>query len=609
MTRPLCAALLLVHAIALSDTPVEYRISFENAVHHEARVSVTYANIGEETLELRLSRSSPGRYALHEFGKNIYDVEAVDGQGNALVPGRPNPYQWNVDGHDGTVTVNYTIYADRAGGTYSGIDAGHAHLNMPATFMWARGFEARPIVIRFAPSEERWKIASQLAPTDDPMTFTAPDLQYFLDSPTELSDFSIRSWQIESGDEHYTIRLAVHHDGSEEDVDTYAEMTRKVVDASVAVFGEVPAFDLGAYTFIADYLPHVVGDGMEHRNSTVLTNSRSLEEAEFEQIGTLTHEFFHAWNVERLRPADLQPFDFEKANMSASLWFAEGFTSHYERLIRRRAGLLSDAEFAEDLAEAINTVVAAPGQRFFSAEQMSMRAAFSDAATSIDPTNFSNTFISYYTWGDVIGVALDLTLRVHFDGLSLDDYMRLLWQRYGRPEIPYTIGDLRATLAVLTDDVSFADDFFDRYIQGHELADYETLLGKAGFVLRSKDGDRAWLGNAKIRIEDKVATIDSNTIIGSPLYDAGLDRGDEIQRIDRRRIRSARNWERALGRYEPGEAATIHFVQRGVERSARIVFAADPELEIVTYEKAGLQPSELKLAFRSDWLDLAPIKQ
>ena len=150
--------------------PVEYEASFENAVHHEARISVTYRAVGTAPLELRMARSSPGRYAIHEFAKNVYDIRAYDGSGNQIAVARPNPYQWNVTGHNGIVMITYKIYGDLVDGTYIGIDAGHAHMNMPATLMWARRMEGRPARIKFRPPAESWKPATQLFPTADPWT-------------------------------------------------------------------------------------------------------------------------------------------------------------------------------------------------------------------------------------------------------------------------------------------------------------------------------------------------------------------------------------------------------------------------------------------------------
>lgn len=594
--------LLVLSTGAFSQSPVEYDVSFDNAVHHEARITVTWRDIGDEPLEMRMSRSSPGRYAIHEFAKNVYKVWVVDGEGNPLEYTRPNPYQWDVAGHDGTVSVTYTLYADRAGGTYSGIDLTHAHLNMPATFMWARGFDDHPISISFTPAADDWKVATQLAPTDDEFVFTAPNLQYFLDSPTELSNFLMRTWKVDSNGESYTFRLAVHHDGTEEDVDTYFEKAKKVVAAQIEIFGELPDFDFGTYTFIADYLPYVSGDGMEHRNSTILASTQSFIDAEFSQIGTLSHEFIHAWNVERIRPAGLEPFDFERANMSRNLWFAEGFTSYYGGLAVRRAGESTVGKYTGSLANSINTVTNSPGRGFASAPGMSMQAPFVDAASAIDPTNFSNTFISYYTYGAALGLALDLTLREKFDDVTLDSLMQQVWRSHGKTEVPYTNDDLHQALAEVTGDERFANEFFGQYINGQELPDYESLLANAGLLLRKKNSSGATLGPVSLEFEGKDGFISGNTIIGSPLYAAGLDRGDQIVAIDRLKIRSEGRWENAIGRYEPGDTAMIHFIQRGVERSAEITFAEDARLEVVTYESADMDLTDAQQAFRTRWL-------
>lgn len=605
MKKLIATILSIIPVVAAAAEPVQYDVSFNNAAHHEARISVTYTNIGDAPLQLRMSRSSPGRYAIHEFAKNVYQVWIVDGAGNPLTFTRPSPYQWDVADHDGTVTATYTLYADRAGGTYSGIDLTHAHLNMPATFMWARGFDDRPITVSFSPASDDWKVATQLVPTDDAYVFDAPDLQYFMDSPTELSNFSERSWDIESNGKTYTLRLAVHHDGIEEDVDVYLEKARKVVDQQILVFGELPDFDYGTYTFIADYLPYVSGDGMEHRNSTILANTQSLHQAEFMQLGTLSHEFVHAWNAERIRPHGLEPFNFEHANMSPNLWFMEGFTNYYGPLAIRRAGELSVKDFAEAISGAINTVTYAPGRSFASSQGMSTQAPFVDAATAIDPTNFANTFISYYTYGAAIGLALDLTLRSDFPEVTLDTVMQQVWQTHGKTEVPYTTDDLRNALAQVSGKERFANAFFSEYISGQELPDYESLLANAGMLLRLANAGDSSVGPVSLEFEGKAALIAQNTIIGSPLYDAGLDRGDHVLAIDRLIIHSQQQWDDAIERYEPGDTAIIHYIQRGIERSAELTFAEDNELEVVTYEAAEMDISKAQLAFRESWLGSA----
>ena len=148
-----------------TQAQIAYHISFPNAAHHEAEISMTLTGVPDGPLAVRMSRTSPGRYSLHEFAKNVYRVRATDSAGHALDISRPDPHQWDIHGHDGTVTVRYTLYGDRADGTYAQIDASHAHLNIPATFMFARDLHNWPITVTFEPpADSNWKVASQLFP-------------------------------------------------------------------------------------------------------------------------------------------------------------------------------------------------------------------------------------------------------------------------------------------------------------------------------------------------------------------------------------------------------------------------------------------------------------
>lgn len=599
----LVASIVACSSLSIAQETVLYEVSFANAVHHEARISVIYKDLPPEldVLEMRMSRSSPGRYALHEFAKNVYQVSAVDSTGNPLAISRPSPYQWNIATLGPYVKVSYTLFADRADGTYAQIDLSHAHLNMPATFMWARHFDHRPLRVQFKDFNADWRIATQLVPTARPNEFTAPDLQYFMDSPTEISNFSLREFSVQSQGRDYQLRLAVHHDATEEDVDELALMAEKVVHEHIAVYGELPSFDHGTYTFIADYLPYVNGDGMEHRNSTILTSSRGLSDNATQMLGTLSHEFFHSWNVERIRPRSLQPFNFEQANLSGELWLAEGFTQYYGNLLLHRSGMRSEQEYLEIVQSLVNAITHATGREFFSPIEMSMQAPFVDAATALDPTNFRNTFFSYYTYGAALALSLDLTLRSDFD-LSLDDYMRALWRDFGRTEIPYTLEDLQNTLASTTSDAAFAADFFQRYIYSSELPDYARLLANAGLLLQLKSPEQASLGPVELNFTDNKATLESSTLVGSPLYVAGLERGDHILKIGRYNLRSEKSWERLLKRASSGETLPVEYEQRGVVRSSEVTFITEPILLIVSDESVQRPLAAQAKAFREKWL-------
>jgi predicted metalloprotease with PDZ domain len=548
-----------------AQTVHSYEISFDNAVHHEAEITATFSNLDLGPLEVRMSRTSPGRYAIHNFAKNVYGVEAYDSQGNRLEVSRPNPQQWNVGGHDGTVVFKYTLFANRGDGTYSQVDETHAHLNIPATFVFARNYMHRPVEVTFDVREDlNWRIATQMKQTGE-YTYHAPDVYYFMDSPVEIADYHLREEMVDG----QLIRLALHTPASDREVNEYFNKVIAIVKAQRDVFGELPDFDFGEYTFLSCYMPNASGDGMEHRNSTIVTNSKDLDEPLGEtSIGTISHEFVHAWNVERIRPKALEPFDFEEANMSGELWFAEGFTSYYTGLILARAGVWTNERYVEGLDGALNYVINSPGRQFFNPIEMSYRAPFVDAATAIDPTNNQNTFISYYSYGSVLGLALDLSLRSMDGDMNLDDFMKLMWQKFGKTEIPYSVRDIEATLAEYAGD-EFAVEFFRKHIYNSEMPDYESLLGQFGVEFKLSEPEKAELG-ASIRERDGVWQVTSNTSIGSPFYEAGIEAGDEIISIGGRKLSDVDSIDEILERRRPGQSVDVTYRRWGEETTVRV---------------------------------------
>jgi predicted metalloprotease with PDZ domain len=601
--------LLLLSAAVIAQGKIEYEISFPNAAHHEAEITVTLNDVPKNRpLEMRMSRSSPGRYAAHEFARNVYNVRATDDKGAPLVVTRPNAHQWNVNGHRGNVRVSYTLFGDLGSGTYTGIDNTMAHLSMPATFLFARGMDNEPIRVRFRRPEANWKIATQLVPTADAEVFTAPHLQYFLDSPTMLGDLRFREWPVQSNGKTYTIRLAINDRCEDKDVDAFTEMTKKIVAEQIAIFGEAPDFDFGTYTFLANYVPQIGGDGMEHRNSTSLTSSRSLKGNPRANLGTVSHEFFHAWNIERLRPRTAEPFNFEDANVSDGLWLGEGFTQYYGNLAMKRAGSGGDdASFGRGLGFTINAVLNTPGRRLHGPVEMSQRAVFEDGGVFAAPTNGQNLFLSYYTYGSAVALGLDLTLRTKFPGKTLDDYMRELWQSYGKhqknyaPAKPYSLADLQSSLAKLTGDAAFAKDFFARYIEGREVVDYASLLAKAGYRMQKARPDTVWL-DAQLREAGGALFIAAPTIWTGSFYKAGLDRGDKILSFDGQTVTKPSDVQELLKKHKPGDTIAIEFEQRGVKRTTQLTCTEDPQIEVVTFESLKQELTEEMKKLRAQWL-------
>jgi predicted metalloprotease with PDZ domain len=584
------------------------------------QVEVTFTELPSAPLQVRMSRTSPGRYALHEFAKNVFDVQARDGKGNPLTPTRPNLHQWDVSGHDGTIVMTYRIFGDRIDGTYLAIDTTHAHINIPAALMWARALQNRPARVQFEqPTGRTWRISTQLYPTSDPLTFTAPNFYYLMDSPIEFGDHTLKTFSVESpagaGERKPTFRIALHHDGTAAEADSFAQDVERIVRETAAVFGEFPRFENDTYTFLSDYLPWANGDGMEHRNSTVLSNPGALRNPSQRLgiLGTVAHEFFHAWNMERIRSRDLEPFDFDAAEVSSELWFGEGVTSYYDTLIMERSGLSRLEQTLNSFAGTIDAVTLSPGRQIRSAEDMSRLAPFVDAASAIDRTAWDNTYISYYTFGEAIGLALDLALRDRSEGrTSLDTYMRALWSRHGRPgqkdpgivATPYTTADLEAVLAEVSGDATFARSFFARFIQGHDLADYGALLARAGLVLRKRNPGAAYFtGKQHLTFEGGGARVASPVPFGSWLYKAGVERDDLIVSIDNVNVTNRTAIDQVLRKHKPGDQVEIRFVRRGGETlNGTLVLEEDPYQEIVPTEAAGGTLSDAQKQFREGWL-------
>jgi predicted metalloprotease with PDZ domain len=594
-------ASILVEVSLVGIAPVEYGISFENAVHHEAQVTLQLNDLPEGPIELVMSRSSPGRYSIHNFAKNVYAFKAFDEQGEELTFTRPNPHEWHVERGVGDVKVEYTLFGDRVDGTYVAIDSTHVHLNMPAAFMWARGLEERPIALKVNLKKRPWTVATQLEKGKNKNLFIAPNLYYFMDSPLEAGPLAWRTWEVGGAKGTQTIRLAVHHSGTEEEMDLYAAMAQKVTAEQAAVFGGMPSFDYGVYTFLADYLAYASGDGMEHRNSTVLSSPRGLDDGMLRNLRTLSHEFFHAWSMERIRAKAVEPFNFESDNLSDELWFGEGFTNYYDDLVIHRAGLTTFDDYAKGLSERLNAVINGPGRAYFSAEGMSRQATFRDRGVAADRTNSKNVFISYYTFGDAIAVALDLTLRSNYE-LCLDDFMRAMWKRHGAPESPYTSAHLESVLASVTGDEGFARDFFARYVYGKDVMDYEGLLATAGLKLKKSDTDMPIMGFAPITYKDDTATLSGPTLVGSPLHKAGLDRDCKILELDGKPLQSEDDLNTILESHEPGDTVKIRFERRLEEIEVDLILAEDPTVVVVPYEHEEIEVTDAMKSFRKSWL-------
>jgi predicted metalloprotease with PDZ domain len=616
-------ALLVVIVVSVpawaQGQPIEYTLSFPAPEHRWMQVEVRFPGVPAGPLQVRMARTSPGRYALHEFAKNVFDVAIVNGKGQPLTATRPNPHQWDVSNHDGTVLITYKVFGDRTDGTYLGVNEVHAHINIPAALMFARGWFERPARVRFVqPPGKQWKVATQLFPTGDPLVFTAPNIHYLMDSTTDFSNFTLREFVVQDGRKRSgpppAIRIALTHDGTDAEADAFATDVERIVRETIPIFGELPDFETNTYTFLSTYLPWASGDGMEHRNSTSLTSSGALRNPNQRQgiLGTVAHEFFHAWNMERIRSAGVEPFDFEEADMSDDLWLGEGFTNYFDSLVQVRAGITTIDQFAGELANVINAVVLSPGRIFRSAVDMSRLAPFVDAAVSIDRTAWPNLFISYYTYGQAIGLGLDLSLRDRSNAkVTGDQFMNTLWTQFGRPgqkepgkvATTYSIDGLKETLAKVSGDRTFTNDFFTKFVEGREVVDYTRLLARAGFVVRRRSPGRAFAGQVSLQPAGSAMRVAGLVPWESPLYKAGVAQDDQLVNLGGVDLASPNAWDDALSKRKPGERVALRFVRRSGETvNTTIALEEDPRVDVVLIEKSGGTLTDDQRRFRDSWL-------
>ncbi len=591
---------------AQAHSSTEYRLSFPDAVHHVMLVDATFHDVPKQPFRVQMSRSSPGRYAAFEFAANVFEEHFTDGAGKPLTVTKPDPRSWTVTSHDGTVHVTYKLFGDKVDGTFVAVDTTHAHINFPATVMWAQSFDDRPVRVTFSlPANTDWNIATQLYTTTDKQTFTAPNLQYLMDSPAELSHFVMRTFQVPSldpGGKAQTIRVVAHSQASDAEFDTYFAGVQKLVREEQAVFGEMPDYEPGYYTFLADALPWDGRDGMEHRNSTVMTGGKL-------NLGTVAHEYFHNWNVERIRPEGLEPFNFRDVNMSGEMFLAEGFTQYYGNLAMLRSGITPANDlksFAGDVTYVLNT----PGSSYRSAMDMSRLAPLVDGSSDDFPKYWSNDFVSYYSFGDAVALGLDLTLRTRSNSrVTLDDFMRAMWRNYGKPGgpspglvgKPYTIVDVQTQLAAVSGDPAFAADFVKRFIAGTEKVDYASLLLQAGFILRRQTGPPS-LGRLRLTKANNAVRVSDSTIIGSPAYNAGVDRDDEIISIAGTSLSAPEDLPKVFADHKAGDSVEIVFRRRGQEIRATTTLVDPADLELVPVESTKIVLSSEQKQFRDAWL-------
>lgn len=552
-------------AVPAGAPEITYAVSMPRPHTHlfEVEARLRYAAGAPAAVEFVMPVWTPGSYLVREFGRHVQDFAADDGGGRALRWTKVNKNTWRVES-DGAreVRARYSVYANELSVRTSELNDRRAFWNNTNLLMYPEGLLGAPSTLRVEPFGG-WKVATGLpAVAGSPQTFRAENFDVLYDSPFLAGDFRVLSFEVR-GVPH---RVVVDGQG-DYDAERLRRDTQKIVEASVELMGgEVPYRD---YTFLVPLTATTRG-GLEHLNSTAIMWRRfGFSTAEdWRDFHTLVaHEFFHLWNVKRIRPDALGPFDYTRENYTRLLWVAEGLTSYYENVLVRRAGLMTDRQHLDLVAREIQTLQNTPGRLRQSAEEASFDAWIEYYRPD---ENTVNTAVSYYDKGALIGLLLDLEIRRRSDGArSLDDVMRALYADFAKRGRNYTPEDFQRAAERAAG--GSLEEFFRRYVRGREELDYDAALAWAGLrldrastaagrpapqeahlgVTFARDGEQV-VGRAVAPGALVVKTAPSDT----PAYEQGLGAGDEIVSVDG--FRASRDFLNArLAAKRPGDQLAL----------------------------------------------------
>jgi predicted metalloprotease with PDZ domain len=544
---------------------ISFTVSIRRPHTHmlEVEARLRYTSDAPAAVDLRMPVWTPGSYLVREFERHVQDFTATDGAGRALQWRKVNKDTWRVDtARARELRVRYNVYANELSVRTNEVNDRHAFWNNAALLFYPEGHLNAPSTLHVEPFKD-WKIATGLpAVAGERNTFRAENFDVLYDSPFLVSNFKTVEFEVR-GVPH---RVVIDGEGNY-DAERVRRDVQKIVEAEVEMMREIPYHD---YTFIL-LLGASGGGGLEHLNSTSLTWRRFgfSTDADWRSFYTLVaHEFFHLWNVKRIRPDALGPFDYTAENYTRLLWVAEGITSYYENLHVRRAGLMTDSQYTDAIARDIQKLQETPGRLEQSAEESSFDAWIKQYRPD---ENTVNSTISYYDKGALIGLLLDLEIRRRSNGArSLDDVMRSLYTDFFKKNRNYTPEDFQREAEQAAG--GSLEDFFRRFVRGREELDYDTALDVVGLRLDRTStteagrpaAEEAFFGATFAREGEQImgkavqpdALVVKTVPAGTPAYEQGLNAGDQIVAVEG--YRATLDFLNArIADKRPGDAVTL----------------------------------------------------
>jgi predicted metalloprotease with PDZ domain len=612
---PVCAAayFLIFSAAAFGASPVAYELKFERPNSHLLDVTMRVDALSGAAVDFAIPDWAPGSYYIENYAANVQHFRAHSSSGQDLTWRKTDSQTWRIDlAGAKSVTVEYQVYANTLQNNIAQYNERHAFIGGPSVWMYVVGAKERPATLSIA-VPNGWRVATGMDHASA-TTFQSPNYDTFADCPLEISDFAEKDFEV-LGTKYHVI---VHDVMGQKDFAKFTDDLQKIVAQDVAVFQPVAgssgqAAPFKDYYFIFHVWPKT-GGGLEHLNSTQIDFAADWDSTEpasgyvnryDQKLYVSAHEFFHAWNVKRLRPLPLGPFDYSQMVHTPSLWISEGLTSYYGALALERAGLITPEQYLDTISQLITKFEAYPGRSERSIEDTSWDTWFPRDSVIHQDNNLLNTWYSYYDGGQIMGHIMDFAIRYDTNNQkSLEDWMRLLYSQHALPKPGFQPDDaIKAASEVSGKNVKEVSDFFQRYISGKDPIPYEEYFAYAGIAVEKKlDIEKPWMGVDTTKNDDGRAKI-RNIIPGSPTEAAGLDRDDIIYAVDSRAV-DFDGFTKEIAAHKPGDTVRVTVLRFAEFKDFTVTIKANPN---PTYTlKLMEHPTDQQKAIYNSWLGIKP---
>lgn len=585
--------MMLSTTLAHAQEKISFEISFVEPQAHYVEVKMEIMGNSGDQIDLKMPVWAPGSYLIREFPKNVEGFMAK-GDGETLAFSKINKNTWRIHRNKSKkIEVHYRVYAFELSVRTSFVDATHAFLSPTGIFMYVDNMISHPAEITILPYSSWEKISTGLQTmAGKKNVFYAPNFDVLFDSPIEVGNQDIFSF-IAEGVEHEVVMVG----GGNYNSARLKEDIAKIVREETKIFGENPN---KRYVFIV-HNQSSGGGGLEHLNSTVLGASREAynkENGYLNFLGLVSHEYFHLWNVKRLRPENLGPFNYDAENYTSDLWIAEGFTAYYDNLVLLRAGFLDEDAYLRVLAGDITTVENRPGNLIQSLSESSFDAWIKQYRPN---ENSLNTTVTYYSKGALIGMLLDLSILHATKGRSgLDAVMKAMYEQYYlKEDRGYTRSEF-IKMAEKIAGVSLQDIF--RYVDVAQPIDYNQYLLYAGLELIDvkKDTEKAFLGLKTVNQGGRIVI--SSVFRGHGAWNGGLNVDDEIIAVNGDRLGTIDDLDRIIEAAKPNDQLTILISRDGILQQLSVTLTKNDTKSYFIMPLENASPAQI--AVRKAWLSL-----